>query len=79
MVLADKGGVAKLLPVANKFPPEAVSYHSIVPPAAVAVKFAFEPRQTDVPLAVGDEGTGLTVTVTGVRELAQPLLEIVWT
>ena len=39
----------------------------------VAVKVVDVPEQIATPLAVGGDGSGFTVTVTGVRELVQPL------
>ena len=54
-------------------PPAALLYHSYVPPGAVAVTTPLLPLQIVVPDAVGAAGIGLTVTVTGVLELIQPL------
>jgi hypothetical protein len=72
-VAVTNAGVENVLPDPSSVPSVAASYHSKVPPAALAVNFADVPGQTEVPLAVGADGNGFTVTVTGVRELVQLL------
>ena len=60
-----------MFPVFNKFPPVGASYHWIVPPGALAVKLADVPGQIETPPAVGGDGGGFMVTITGVRKLVQ--------
>ena len=65
-------GVVKLEPEPNKVPPDALLYHSYVPPGPVAVTIPTLPLQIVVPDAVGADGIGFTVTITAVLGLMQP-------
>ena len=60
-----------MLPVLSSVPAVGASYHCITPPPA-AVKVAAVPEQIETAFTVGDEGSGFTVTFTGVRVLAHP-------
>ena len=53
----------------------------VAPPTVDAVRLRVEPTQTAPPFpAVGGEGTGLTVTVVAVAEVAlHPLAVVTWT
>jgi len=73
VILVISGGVVKLAPVKSDTPPVAVLNQSYVPPGAVAVSVAVFPEHIICPDADGDAGGGVTVTVTGVRGLMQPL------
>lgn len=50
----------------------AASYHSYVPPGAVAVNVADDPEQMDVPAAVGAAGMAFTVMETVAGGLVHP-------